>query len=97
MYLRPMGATQVEDVAIYPDVVDPDQIDVTNGVPVRFELFNVNAPACGTTVRFAEVGAETTIPANGLGELTFTPKTTGSIYLTCSSTGLDIQTTSPKP
>jgi copper transport protein len=97
MYLRPMGATQVEDVAIYPDVVDPDQIDVTNGVPVRLELFNVNAPACGTTVRFAEVGAETTIPANGLGELTFTPKTTGSIYLTCSSTGLDIQTTSPKP
>ena len=97
MYERPAAATQVEDVAVYPDGMAPDKLAVVAGRAVRVEFFYVDAPACGRAVNFPEVGATATIGPSGLGELTFVPKQTGTINLTCGTSGMLIQTQASKP
>jgi hypothetical protein len=90
LYTRPIEWLQVEDVAIYPEGVMPDRIDVTVDRPVRLEVMYVDGPACGEAVGMADGSASTVVSAEGLAELAFVPGRTVRLSFTCTPGGLQI-------
>ncbi len=91
LYQRATEPVQVEDVAVYPDGITPPGIQVRSGHPVRLEIMYVDHPHCGSTVAFGDLDARATVSAEGLAELSFTPTRTGTLWLACTASELQIQ------
>jgi hypothetical protein len=88
LYTRPTDPVQVEDLAVYPEGVAPDHLDVVAARPVRLEVMYVDGAACGDRVTLADASASAPVSPEGLAELAFTPARTASLALTCTPTGL---------
>ncbi len=91
LYDRPTdGPEQVVDIAVAPEGIVPDRIDVIAGRPVRLEIMYVDRPTCGSLIRLRDPPTATDLNAEGLAELAFTPTRTGRLSLTCDPTALSI-------
>jgi hypothetical protein len=90
MTSRPSDPVQIEDIAVYPDEVNPDTVDVRAEHPVRLEITYVDHPACGPTISLDDPNTTAGVNADSLGEITFVPKQTVTLRLTCSPNGLQI-------
>jgi hypothetical protein len=88
---RPTSPVQIEDVAVYPGEVTPNQIAVTAGHPVRLEIVYVDRPACGPTVLLPDQNLQTIVTPDGLAELPFVPRQSGPLRLSCAAAGLTVQ------
>lgn len=94
MYTRPTDATQVVDVAVYPEGILPRAVAVAANHQVLLEIMFVNQPPCGPTVSFPDLNLTTTVTPEGLAELAFVPTFGGNLQFTCDSAGLEISRSS---
>lgn len=64
-------------------VYQPDTLTVTEGVPVRWEIYGSKNMGCGSTLVMSAFGIQKDL-SPGFNEITFTPTKSGTFTFTCS-------------
>ncbi len=90
-YRRPAGTVQIEDIAVYPEGIEPRTIRVRAQTLVRLEVMYVDNPFCGPRVAIPELGHETAVSSEGLAELEFMPPESSTLAIECSETGMELR------
>lgn len=62
---------------------DPEVLHVTEGIPVRWEIFGADSMGCASTLVMRAFGIQERL-SPGFNEVTFTPTKTGKYAFTCS-------------